>query len=83
MVSQPFPRREREAGREKGRKGWMEGGRELEPGSRRLPEEEGTLPLHCIHFPDLYSDSGFLLITMKKKNHHLHLKRCKPGAGVM
>lgn len=71
-MCQLFPRRE---------KGREEGGREEACWSRRFPEEKGTLPLSCIYFPDLYSDSGFLLITLKKKSHPLHLKTGKPRDG--
>lgn len=49
------------------------------PGRRREREGHGArewpgaLPRPRIHFPDLYSDPAFLLIVMRKENHHGHL----------
>lgn len=41
----------------------------------------GALLQFRTRFPDLYFDAAFLLIIMKKENHHWHL--ASGGAGVI
>lgn len=48
---------------------------------REAPGTGGALPQSHTRFPDLYFDATFLLIIMKKENHHRHL--ASGGAGVI